>query len=99
MMRKAQNAILAWELFLVSINFFFVYFFLREFHPIYHFDLVTSTEVIRGPLPLDLYMNAFWAGVFLWACILWLRGGYRNLQVQTYPMAIRYSVVTGLIFF
>ncbi len=82
------------ELLLVSINFFLLYFLIDR----YSLDIFENKEVIRGLQPLFLYWNVFWLALIIWGVLLWTRSGYRQLRMQTLSAAFWYLMVDGFIF-
>lgn len=86
------------DLLLVLGNFFLVYFVLRHFKLLYHFNLVPWEEVVKGPGALKLYWNVFWTVVPVWSVLLWVRGGDQNLHVQSYGGAARHLLMNGFLF-
>lgn len=85
------------ELFLVSINFFAVYFFLRQFNSLYHFDLFNQ-EVIRPPRDFYYYRGSLEAAFILWSFILWHDAKDKNLNLKSYWSAFRCSLKSTVIF-
>lgn len=82
----------------VSVNFFLVYFFLKNVSPAYPCDFITSADIIKSPGSLELYLDAYFTAVLIWAVIFHWRRAYRDLYTQTYGMAARQLIGIGLIF-
>lgn len=89
-----KRVLYCFELILVSLNFFLVYFLLDS----YSFDVIDGPQVIQGLRPLPLYLNVFWPALAIWAVLLWTRSGYRQLRMQTLGSAFWYLAVDGFIF-
>lgn len=98
MIKRARVLIFGLELVIVMANFFIVYFVMQHFKLFYHFNLIAFEEVIKGPQSLKLYLNVFFAIAPIWASLLWWRGGYQNLRVQSYAGAVRHLLINGFLF-
>ncbi len=98
MRRSLKTLNFVFEIVIVSFNFFFAYSILKHFNLFYHFDLISGQEMVKAPQPLELYWNAFWVAVPLWVLLLGWRGGYQDLNVQSYRKAIAQFLSKGLAF-
>jgi len=87
------------ELVIIALNFFLCYYFLDYFDTLYPLDLIPDRQIIHRPYSETSYLPVFWVCFLIWAIILWLRGGYRELRVQSTWAAMQHVFINGLLFF
>jgi exopolysaccharide biosynthesis polyprenyl glycosylphosphotransferase len=93
-----RNLIYVADLATLAILFFFVYFSTQNFKEFYHLDLFPGWQAVKEPVELESYMRAFWVVMGIWAVILKVRGGYKNLRTRTQARILMNQSLNGLIF-
>ena len=94
-----RTCLYAFELCLISANFFLVYYFVGHAKSFYFLDIFPSVVVIKKSLySIDLYMRAYWLALVVWAILLRIRGEYHHLRIQTYYRVIGNHLINGFFF-
>lgn len=98
-MRSLRRLFYTIELTIITASFFVCFYLIRDFPYLNPFDIVPERQVIRGPYSMQAYLPVFWVSFVIWAVLLWLRGGYRDLRIQSKWAAARHVALNGFIFF
>lgn len=79
-----KNAIIFFDVFILSAAFFFAFFIRQNWHRFYKLDLFPAAGAFtEGPASLNNYLLVFIFIVPLWCVLLYLNGLYRSLRVRT----------------
>lgn len=93
-----QFLIYLFDLLIVSLNYFFVFALINNFHQFYLFDFFPTQEIVQGTQSIQSYRPIFVLIVLIWGVLLWFEGGYEHLRLQPYRRAFQISIFNGFLF-